>query len=198
MLFLVQLTTFIIISQAHITNSIGTDTTKSFLGKFKSTRNNRLSHTMTTSGLSTSTSSQYPCSCGIFLTGQFNSSRKESPKENPSLMQELQLHLPCTEKGNKMCINRCLDAIVKHLPNAQEVVCAMTDRDCYRERAYLFYQNCSPDWVNTNLSAGKEFCCVEGKSVKCNSLANDNTQNHKDDREEAVNMLKKMKSKRSK
>ncbi|XP_052868636.1 follicle cell protein 3C-1 [Anopheles cruzii] len=113
-----------------------------------------------------------PCTCAIFLTGQFNRfNRTEQPKGNPGIQLELMQHFTCTPAGNKQCSNRCLDAIVKHLPNSQNVICATIDRDCYRERAYLFYQNCSPRWINSNLSAGKEFCCQNDEPMRCNLMA---------------------------
>lgn len=113
-----------------------------------------------------------PCTCAIFLSGQFNRfNRTEQPKGNPGIQLELMQHFACTPAGNKQCSNRCLDAIVKHLPNSQNVICATIDRDCYRERAYLFYQNCVPRWVNSNLSAGKEFCCQNDEPMRCNLMA---------------------------
>ncbi|XP_049547832.1 follicle cell protein 3C-1 [Anopheles darlingi] len=113
-----------------------------------------------------------PCTCAIFLSGQFNRfNRTEQPKGNPGIQLELMQHFACTATGNKQCSNRCLDAIVKHLPNSQNVICATIDRDCYRERAYLFYQNCVPRWVNSNLSAGKEFCCQNDEPMRCNLMA---------------------------
>ncbi|XP_041766659.1 uncharacterized protein LOC121590763 [Anopheles merus] len=113
-----------------------------------------------------------PCTCAIFLTGQFNRfNRTEQPKGNPGIQLELMQHFPCTAAGNKQCANKCLDSIVKHLHNSQNVICATIDRDCFRERAYLFYQNCAPRWVNSNLSAGKEFCCQNDKPMRCNLMA---------------------------
>lgn len=61
--------------------------------------------------------------------------------------------------------------IAKHLPNSPTILCGSIDRDVFRERAYLFIQNCDGKWVNTNLSAGREFCCKDGSPYKCpNSL----------------------------
>lgn len=57
--------------------------------------------------------------------------------------------------------------IVKHLPNSPNIICGTIDRDCHRERAYLFIQNCNNTWVNTKLSAGREYCCKAGVSVPC-------------------------------
>lgn len=60
--------------------------------------------------------------------------------------------------------------IVKYLPNSPNIICGTIDRDCHRERAYLFVQNCNATWVNTNLSAGREYCCKDGTSFKCPML----------------------------
>lgn len=117
-------------------------------------------------------SDNVPCSCAIFLTGQFNKqNRSEPPRDNPGIQLELMQHYPCTTAGNKQCSNRCLDAILKHLPNSPALICGTIDRDCFRERAYLFYQNCAPRWVNTNLSAGREFCCQSDRPVRCAKMA---------------------------
>ncbi|XP_001851350.2 follicle cell protein 3C-1 [Culex quinquefasciatus] len=113
-----------------------------------------------------------PCTCAIFLTGQFNrQNRSEPPRGNPGIQMELMQHYPCSAAGNKQCSNRCLDAILKHLPNSPALICGTIDRDCFRERAYLFYQNCSPRWVNSNLSAGREFCCQDDRPVRCTKMA---------------------------
>uniref|UniRef100_A0A182MPC2 Follicle cell protein 3C-1 n=1 Tax=Anopheles culicifacies TaxID=139723 RepID=A0A182MPC2_9DIPT len=119
-----------------------------------------------------SSANNVPCTCAIFLTGQFNRfNRTEQPKGNPGIQMELMQHFPCTTSGNKQCSNKCLDSIVKHLPNSQNVICATIDRDCFRERAYLFYQNCAPRWVNSNISAGKEFCCQNDSPMRCSLMA---------------------------
>uniref|UniRef100_A0A182VS20 Follicle cell protein 3C-1 n=1 Tax=Anopheles minimus TaxID=112268 RepID=A0A182VS20_9DIPT len=119
-----------------------------------------------------SSTNNVPCTCAIFLTGQFNRfNRTEQPKGNPGIQLELMQHYPCTASGNKQCSNKCLDSIVKHLPNSQNVICATIDRDCFRERAYLFYQNCAPRWVNSNISAGKEFCCQNDTPMRCSLMA---------------------------
>ncbi|XP_055547666.1 follicle cell protein 3C-1 [Wyeomyia smithii] len=113
-----------------------------------------------------------PCSCAIFLTGQFNKqNRTEPPRGNPAIQLELMQSYPCNSAGNKQCSNRCLDAILKHLPNSPALICGTIDRDCFRERAYLFYQNCSPRWVNTNFSAGREFCCQNDRPIRCTKMA---------------------------
>ena len=108
------------------------------------------------------------CSCAVFMSGQFKKGSSEPPKGHPALIQETDINFPCTPAGNKLCINKCLETIVKHLPNSPAIVCGTIDRDCHRERAYLFVQNCDANqWTNTNLSAGREFCCKSGQPVSC-------------------------------
>ncbi|XP_046988399.1 follicle cell protein 3C-1 [Schistocerca americana] len=108
-----------------------------------------------------------PCTCGVFLSGQFVKGSDAQPRGNAALLHELMVPFPCTPVGLKQCINRCLDTIVKHLPNSPAILCGSIDRDCYKERAYLFVKNCSDKWVNTNLSAGREYCCKDGVPYKC-------------------------------
>lgn len=56
---------------------------------------------------------------------------------------------------------------MKHLPNSPMILCGSVDRDIHKERAYLWTQNCQAKWVNTNLSAGREYCCKSGEYYKC-------------------------------
>lgn len=108
------------------------------------------------------------CTCGVFMSGQFKKGSTEQPKGLPALIQETDLAYPCNPTGTKMCINKCLESIVKHLPNSPAIICGTIDRDCHRERAYLFVQNCdAKTWINSNLSAGREYCCKSGESVSC-------------------------------
>ncbi|XP_063973463.1 follicle cell protein 3C-1 [Diachasmimorpha longicaudata] len=111
------------------------------------------------------------CICGVFLSGQFKKGSKEAPKGYPALLHEHAEAFPCTPVGNKLCTNKCLDAIVKHLPNSPAILCGSIDRDCHKERAYLFIKNCKDDWFNTNLSAGREYCCKDGIPYKCPILS---------------------------
>nr|CAD7260731.1 unnamed protein product [Timema shepardi] len=108
-----------------------------------------------------------PCTCGVFLSGQFTKNSQEPPKGHPALLHEHPDPFPCNIWGNKQCTNRCLDIIVKHLPNSPTILCGSIDRDCHRERAYLFIKNCNNTWINTNLSAGREYCCKDGAPIKC-------------------------------
>lgn len=109
-----------------------------------------------------------PCSCAVFLSGQFKKGSSDQPKGHPALIQETDINYPCTPAGTKSCINKCLESIVKHLPNSPAIICGTIDRDCHRERAYLWVQNCdSSNWTNSNLSAGREYCCKSGEAVSC-------------------------------
>ncbi|KMQ82705.1 follicle cell protein 3c-1 [Lasius niger] len=108
------------------------------------------------------------CVCAVFLSGQFTKGSKEQPKGYPAFLHEHPDSLPCNTFGNKLCTSKCLEAIVKHLPNSPTILCASLDRDCHKERAYLFIKNCKDEWINTNLSAGREYCCKDGSPYKCN------------------------------
>ncbi|XP_043275369.1 follicle cell protein 3C-1 [Venturia canescens] len=107
------------------------------------------------------------CVCGVFLTGQMKRGSKDPPNGNPALLHEHGDAFACTNLGNKLCTNKCLDAIVKHLPNSPTILCGAIDRDAYKERAYLFIKNCKDEWINTNLSAGREYCCKDSVPYKC-------------------------------
>ncbi|KAJ8680589.1 hypothetical protein QAD02_016376 [Eretmocerus hayati] len=117
--------------------------------------------------VTTSETSVISCTCGVFLSGQFKKGSKQQPKGNPALLHEQSDLFPCNNVGNKMCTNKCLDVIVKHLPNSPTILCGSVDRDVHKERAYLFVKNCKDEWVNTNLSAGREYCCKDGHPYKC-------------------------------
>lgn len=52
-----------------------------------------------------------PCTCGIFLSGQFEKGSKEQPKGLPALTQEVGGTFPKTPLGIKQCTNKCLDAV---------------------------------------------------------------------------------------
>lgn len=112
-------------------------------------------------------SPQTPCTCGVFLTGQFVKGGNQEPTGNPALLHEHEETYPCNAFGSKQCTNKCLDILVKHLPNSPAIICGSIDRDCYKERAYVFVKNCNNTWVNTNLSAGREYCCKDGTPYKC-------------------------------
>ncbi|XP_015185037.1 PREDICTED: uncharacterized protein LOC107070967 [Polistes dominula] len=107
------------------------------------------------------------CVCGVFLSGQFKKGSKEQPTGNPVILHEQSDSFPCTSHGNKQCINKCLEIIIKNLPNSSNILCAALDRDCLKEKASLFIQNCKNKWINTNLSSSKKYCCKDGISYKC-------------------------------
>lgn len=109
-----------------------------------------------------------PCTCAVFMSGQFKKGSNEQPTGYPALIQETEMNFPCTAGGTKLCINKCLETIVKHLPNSPAIICGTIDRDCHRERAYLFVKNCDANtWINSNLSAGREYCCKSGSPISC-------------------------------
>ncbi|CAA9995933.1 unnamed protein product [Nesidiocoris tenuis] len=54
-----------------------------------------------------------PCTCGVFLSGQFN--RTSPVQGNPVLMNEHDEHFTCNRVGDKQCINKCLDVPSYHL-----------------------------------------------------------------------------------
>lgn len=57
---------------------------------------------------------QIPCTCGVFLTGQFKKGSQEPPKGNPVLMHEQELQFSCNAAGVKQCTNRCLEMVKKN------------------------------------------------------------------------------------
>lgn len=133
-----------------------------------SLKNDLKSKLFTTPSTNSLISDGSSCSCAVFLSGQFKKGSGEQPKGLPALIQETEIAYPCTPAGTKLCINKCLESIVKHLPNSPAIICGTIDRDCHRERAYLWVQNCdSTSWINSNLSAGREYCCKSGESVSC-------------------------------
>lgn len=57
------------------------------------------------------TKNQTPCTCGVFLNGQFTRGSPEPPKGNPALMYEQNSLFSCNIPGNKQCTNRCLESV---------------------------------------------------------------------------------------
>ncbi|XP_002061205.2 follicle cell protein 3C-1 [Drosophila willistoni] len=104
-----------------------------------------------------------PCTCGVFLSSQIPNGLPETPL----IMNELDRMYPCNAIGRKQCQTKCLEAIVQHLPNSASIVCSALGHDCHKERAYLFIKNCHNQWVNTNLQAGREYCCRNGLPYRC-------------------------------
>ncbi|EFA03731.2 follicle cell protein 3C-1 [Tribolium castaneum] len=109
-----------------------------------------------------------PCTCGVFLSGQFKKGSKEQPKGVPVLTQEMDTPFMNNAMGNRQCTNKCLEMIITHLPKSADIICATTDRDLvHKERAFLFIKNYNDKWQSTNLSAGREFCCKDNVPYKC-------------------------------
>lgn len=52
-----------------------------------------------------------PCTCGVFLTGQFKKGSSAPPIGNPALMHEQELQFTCNQVGIKQCTNRCLEMV---------------------------------------------------------------------------------------
>ncbi|EDW58006.2 follicle cell protein 3C-1 [Drosophila virilis] len=104
-----------------------------------------------------------PCTCGVFLSSQMQNGLPEMPL----IHNEMDRMYPCNAIGRKQCQTKCLEAIVQHLPNSANIVCATLGHDCHKERAYLFIKNCHNQWVNTNLQAGREYCCKAGLPYRC-------------------------------
>lgn len=52
-----------------------------------------------------------PCTCGIFLSGQFKKGSKEQPKGVPVLTQEMDTPFMNNAIGNRQCINKCLELV---------------------------------------------------------------------------------------
>ncbi|XP_016980280.1 follicle cell protein 3C-1 [Drosophila rhopaloa] len=104
-----------------------------------------------------------PCTCGVFLSSQI----PNGLPTKPLIHQELDRMFPCDAIGRKQCQTKCLEAIVQHLPNSANIVCSALGHDCHKERAYLFIKNCHNQWVNTNLQAGREYCCRGGNPYRC-------------------------------
>ncbi|XP_017112678.1 follicle cell protein 3C-1 [Drosophila elegans] len=104
-----------------------------------------------------------PCTCGVFLSSQI----PNGLPTKPLIHQELDQMFPCNAIGRKQCQTKCLEAIVQHLPNSANIVCSTLGHDCHKERAYLFIKNCHNQWVNTNLQAGREYCCRGGNPYRC-------------------------------
>ncbi|KAK9869507.1 hypothetical protein WA026_003260 [Henosepilachna vigintioctopunctata] len=109
-----------------------------------------------------------PCTCGVFLSGQFKKGSKEQPKGVPVLTEETEKAFENNPVGQRKCTNKCLERIITHLPKSGSIICASTDRELvHKERAFLFIKNHSDKWQGTNLSAGREFCCKDNEPYKC-------------------------------
>jgi hypothetical protein len=45
-----------------------------------------------------------PCSCAVFMSGQFKKGSSDQPNGVPALVQETEISYPCTPTGNRLCI----------------------------------------------------------------------------------------------
>lgn len=52
-----------------------------------------------------------PCTCGVFLSGQFKKGSQQPPNGNAVLLQELSDSLVCGPIGEKQCVNKCLESV---------------------------------------------------------------------------------------
>lgn len=52
-----------------------------------------------------------PCTCGVFLSGQFKKGSKEQPKGVPVLTQEMDTPFMNNAMGNRQCTNKCLEMV---------------------------------------------------------------------------------------
>uniref|UniRef100_A0A034WRT4 Follicle cell protein 3C-1 n=1 Tax=Bactrocera dorsalis TaxID=27457 RepID=A0A034WRT4_BACDO len=135
-----------------------------------STRSNthaKARKTSKTTATTTEHSRAVPCTCGVFLASQIKRGTNEQPEGAPVITNELDRTFACNAVGQKQCQTKCLETIVQHLPNSANILCATLNRDCRKERAYLFIKNCRNQWHNTNLSAGREYCCRDGQPYTC-------------------------------
>lgn len=56
-----------------------------------------------------------PCTCGVFLSGQFKKGAPLKLSGGPALLQELNDPLTCNTLGEKQCINKCLETVSQSL-----------------------------------------------------------------------------------
>lgn len=52
-----------------------------------------------------------PCTCGVFLSGQFKKGSKDQPKGVPVLTQETDTPFMNNAMGNRQCTNKCLELV---------------------------------------------------------------------------------------
>ncbi|XP_036318240.1 follicle cell protein 3C-1 [Rhagoletis pomonella] len=135
--------------------------------RLQGTRSSPTKSSKRTTSTTTESGRPVPCTCGVFLTSQIKRSSKEQPEGAPVITNELDRTFPCNAVGQKQCQTKCLESIVQHLPNSANILCATLNRDCRKERAYLFIKNCRNQWFNTNLAAGKEYCCRNNQPYPC-------------------------------
>lgn len=64
-----------------------------------------------TNGIKTNDNKPVPCTCGIFLSGQFKKGSKEQPKGVPVLTQEMDTPCMNNAMGNRQCTTKCLEMV---------------------------------------------------------------------------------------
>lgn len=52
-----------------------------------------------------------PCTCGVFLSGQFKKGSKDQPKGVPVLTQETDTPFMNNAMGSRQCTNKCLELV---------------------------------------------------------------------------------------
>lgn len=62
-------------------------------------------------GSSQEESEPIPCTCGVFLSGQFKKGSKKQPKGMPVLTQEMDTSFMNNAVGNRQCTNKCLELV---------------------------------------------------------------------------------------
>jgi len=94
-----------------------------------------------------------PCSCGIFLNGQFRRASLEQPRGNAALLQELVEPYPCTPIGDKQCTNKCLETVSYlyfHSARHFRAISAQnnTVKDVFQDKISIRHIKCSKLVVN--------------------------------------------------
>lgn len=136
-------------------------------GKEEHKKNKSHAHEDEKKNVEAKSTTPVPCTCGIFLSGQFKKGSKAAPKGEPVITEEQDAHFAHNSIGQRQCANKCIESIIKYLPKSADIICSTIDRDCHKEKAYLFTKNYNDKWINSNMSAGRAFCCKDNKPYKC-------------------------------
>lgn len=80
---------------------------------------------------------QVPCTCGVFLTGQFKRGSSDPPKGNPALMHEQELNFQCNAAGVKQCTNRCLEMV-----NANSFPTSKIENKFFVSQIFIYRTDC--------------------------------------------------------
>lgn len=57
------------------------------------------------------TTNMIPCTCGVFLSGQFKKGSPDPPNGDPAFINEIEQVFPCNYAGQKLCQSKCLEAV---------------------------------------------------------------------------------------